>query len=83
MKSDDIPMRISPRWYHSHLCVHDFKPAHYLWPYKWKKFPHPILCGKDGVINVLPDHPHEGEVVEPTNLTDRPTFNAYSLRRIS
>nr|ACN58853.1 hypothetical protein AKSOIL_0238 [uncultured bacterium BLR12] len=25
--------------------------------------PHPILCGADGVINIFPDHPHEGEVL--------------------
>ncbi len=25
--------------------------------------PHPILCGADGVIDIFPDHPHEGEVL--------------------
>jgi hypothetical protein len=24
------------------------------------RIPHPLLCGSDGVITVLPDHPHEG-----------------------
>ena len=26
---------------------------------------HPVLCGPRGPIRVLPDHPHEGECVEP------------------
>jgi len=77
-ESDDIPMRITPRWYHSHLCNYGFTPKHYIWPYKWRKFPHPVLCGKDGVIKVLPDHPHEGEVVVPSTFTDTLTFNGYS-----
>lgn len=25
--------------------------------------PHPILCGVDGLIDILPDHPHEGETL--------------------
>lgn len=25
--------------------------------------PHPILCGAEGVIDIFPDHPHEGEVL--------------------
>ena len=53
-ESDDIPMKISPKFY-------------YRWswhPFLQRKHPHPILCGKDGVIDVLPDHPHEGEVIE-------------------
>jgi hypothetical protein len=27
--------------------------------------PHPVLCGPDGPINVLPDHQHEGEAIAP------------------
>lgn len=27
--------------------------------------PHPLLCGPEGVIDVLPDHPHEGDCIEP------------------
>lgn len=27
--------------------------------------PHPVLCGPDGPIDVLPDHEHEGEAVAP------------------
>lgn len=31
--------------------------------YRKNFVPHPILCGVDGVIEVLPDHPHEGETL--------------------
>jgi hypothetical protein len=27
--------------------------------------PHPVLCGPDGPIDILPDHEHEGEALEP------------------
>jgi hypothetical protein len=30
--------------------------------------PHPILCGPDGPIDVIPDHQHEGEALAPTPL---------------
>jgi hypothetical protein len=30
--------------------------------------PHPLLCGTDGVINVLPDHMHEGQCEIPASL---------------
>lgn len=40
---------------------------------RWKRYrvnflhrrPHPILCGPDGPIDVLPDHEHEGEALAP------------------
>ena len=53
-ESDDVPMRIAPKYYY----------ARTLNPLIQNKFPHPILCGKDGVIDILPDHPHEGDVIE-------------------
>jgi hypothetical protein len=31
--------------------------------------PHPLLCGPDGPIDVLPDHQHEGEAVVPIKLS--------------
>src|SRR6185436_18516868 len=34
------------------------------WPFIFGHWPHPILCGKDGVIDHFPDHMHEGAVVE-------------------
>jgi hypothetical protein len=42
-----------------------------------KKRPHPILCARTyGVINVLPDHPHEGWVYEDAEV---PAANAYDF----
>jgi hypothetical protein len=68
-QSDDIPQRITPRLYSR-------------WP--WNKFffvshPHPLLSGPRGVIRVLPDHPHEGECYEPSDLTAKFTFDGYNV----
>ncbi|MEX3845567.1 hypothetical protein [Paraburkholderia sp. BR10882] len=35
----------------------------------YETLPHPLLCGLDGVINVLPDHMHEGQCQVPDDLT--------------
>jgi hypothetical protein len=40
---------------------------------RWKRYwagisharPHPVLCGPDGPIDIMPDHEHEGEAVAP------------------
>jgi len=48
-QSDDIPMTVRPTWY----------------PWGIWRYPHPLLCGHQGVINVMPDHMHEGEVITP------------------
>ncbi|MDE2048249.1 MAG: hypothetical protein KGJ44_07575 [Betaproteobacteria bacterium] len=48
-QSDDTPMPIWPTWY-----------TWGIWEY-----PHPLLCGHHGVIDILPDHMHEGEVITP------------------
>lgn len=67
-ESDDIPMNIRVRRYP-------------LWansPFTRRWAPHPLLCGKDGVIDILPDHPHEGEVIEPTNPTATFSFGNYT-----
>lgn len=42
-------------------------------------YPHPILCGRGGVIDVMPDHPHEGECVVPTDLTGSDIFDDYTI----
>jgi hypothetical protein len=35
--------------------------------------PHPLLCAPEGIIDMLPDHMHEGEVVEDADVElDRP-----------
>lgn len=73
-ESDDIPMTILPKWYYSWSFS----------PFFRNKSPHPILCGKNGVINILPDHPHEGEVmaahkvkITETLVNGQPEFPQY------
>jgi len=57
-QSDDIPQTIQPKLYSSYLGGF------------WKEtYPHPILCSPNGILNVLPDHPHEGECIQPSNLS--------------
>jgi hypothetical protein len=67
-ESDDIPMRTRVRRY----------PLWSISAFQRRWAPHPILCGKDGVIDILPDHPHEGEVIEPTNPTATFSFGNYT-----
>lgn len=65
-QSDDIPAKIHPKMY-------GVKNRYFSWQY-----PHPLLCGPHGVINVLPDHMHEGECVVPKNLGQTFTFDGYT-----
>jgi hypothetical protein len=51
-QSDDVPQEINPSIYTAG------------WIFQ-ARFPHPLLCGPDGMITVMPDHPHEGECVIP------------------
>ncbi len=57
-QSDDIPQTIQPRLYRTRF-------HHYCRGF----YPHPLLCGPNGIIRVLPDHPHEGECIVPSDLT--------------
>lgn len=57
-QSDDIPQPLDLTLYSTR--VNFLKKARY---------PHPVLCGRDGRIEVLPDHPHEGECRIPPDLT--------------
>jgi hypothetical protein len=52
-QSDDIPQEIDPIFYS--IPVGPISAA----------YPHPLLCGPNGVIRILPDHPHEGECIVP------------------
>lgn len=54
-QSDDIPQPISPVFYTRQSGIFRYS------------FPHPLLCGPNGVIRVMPDHPHEGECRKPAN----------------
>ena len=53
-QSDDIPQTITPIYRTVNTT-----------PVGVIKQPHPLLCGPDGVVRVLPDHPHEGECIVP------------------
>ena len=53
-QSDDVPQTINPTMYTTGAI---FRAS----------YPHPLLCGPTGVIRVMPDHPHEGECVAPTD----------------
>ena len=52
-QSDDVPQEIAPKMYRSGI---------------FHRRPHPLLCGPNGTIRVLPDHPHEGECIAPADL---------------
>jgi len=65
-ESDDIPMRVTPKYYN--LASWPFWVQH--------RAPHPLLCGSDGVIDILPDHPHEGEVVPDAEINLNANFTA-------
>lgn len=67
-QSDDIPQRITPRLYSSEAWN----------PYFHRCYVHPLLCGPRGAIQVLPDHPHEGECYEPSDLSASFTFDGYT-----
>lgn len=57
-QSDDVPQEIQPTLYSARFS-----------PFLEARWPHPLLCGSQGVIRVLPDHPHEGECVLPSDLS--------------
>ena len=57
-QSDDIPQDLDLLLYSA--------PAGLLRRARW---PHPVLCGTAGRINVFPDHPHEGEARVPADVT--------------
>ncbi len=67
-ESDDQPMPIEPTMF--------ALPSYAV--FQERSAPHPLLCGTSGIINVLPDHPHEGEVIEPVSLTNTFTFPGYA-----
>ena len=60
-QSDDVPKSIAPRLYRRFLASND-RLRGSIWA-----FPHPLLCGPNGIIRVLPDHPHEGKCEVPRN----------------
>lgn len=71
-ESDDLPQRITPRYYP-------------LWSFAFynRERPHPVLCGTDGVIDILPDHPHEGDVIDEATINLGATFSFGSYSGIA
>ena len=67
-ESDDIPMPIEPKMF----------PLPNFLAFQSREAPHPLLCGTKGVIRELPDHPHEGEVIEPVSLLNNFSFPGYT-----
>jgi len=72
-QSDDVAQEIMP--------IYETVGTHFL---KLIKEPHPILCGPNGVLKYLPDHPHEGECIVPweedrTFDYDGASFDEYPL----
>lgn len=65
-ESDDVPQRITPRLFPR-------GPASPPWRQLYE--PHPVLCGKRGIIDILPDHPHEGEIIDESTINLSATFN--------
>jgi hypothetical protein len=61
-QSDDIPQTIRPE-----MTVLGLTDSPYLRTFE--TFPHPLLCGPNGVIKSLPDHMHEGQCQVPDDLT--------------
>lgn len=70
-QSDDIPQQIIPKMYSTIFWTKEgiFK----------KRYPHPLLSKSPGVINVLPDHMHEGECYVDEDLTKTFTFDGYTI----
>jgi len=67
-QTDPDPQEIRPRYYFrftggSSVILHRVK------------YPHPVLCGPNGVINYLPDHMHEGLCEVPSDLSKNYTFD--------
>lgn len=65
-QSDDIPQSVNPRYFSYNTAIYRYT------------YPHPLLCGPNGVIRVMPDHPHEGECVEPDEINESITVNGQS-----
>lgn len=55
-QSDDIPQPIFPKIYTTRVG-----------PFREASYPHPVLCGPNGTIRVLPDHPHESQCTPAAN----------------
>ena len=57
-QSDDVPQKLDLKLYSSRIGF-----------LRNARYPHPVLCGTFGRIDVFPDHPHEGECNVPADLS--------------
>lgn len=71
-ESDDLPMTTTLKYY----------PLSSYHAFLRRSAPHPVLCGKDGPIDILPDHPHEGEVLDTAAIDLTATYDAGSLNGV-
>jgi hypothetical protein len=70
VQEDAIPQPIRPNWYRRRSgggLIH-----------RVDSYPHPLLCGPEGVIEYLPDHMHEGLCEVPGDLAQSFTFAGYA-----
>ena len=44
-------------------------------PFAVRSAPHPVLCGANGPIDILPDHPHEGWITEEADVNTALNFS--------
>ncbi|MBB5806143.1 hypothetical protein F4560_005911 [Saccharothrix ecbatanensis] len=56
-QSDDVPQVLDLKLYTTYANI-----------LKKARYPHPVMCGRTGRIDVFPDHPHEGETRVPSSL---------------
>jgi hypothetical protein len=56
-QSDIVPQPIQLVW-----------RRRFISPFLRARWPHPVLCGRKGAITILPDHPHEGECIERSDI---------------
>jgi len=69
-QSDAVPQPITPKWYS--------RRSGGAFIHRIDSYPHPLLCGPDGVIEYLPDHMHEGCCEVPSDLGQSFTFDGYT-----
>lgn len=67
-QTDPDPQSIRPRMYQRTILTGSFLK-------KVARYPHPVLCGPDGILNYLPDHMHEGLCEVPSDLSQSWTFD--------
>lgn len=67
-QSDKVPQVIYPSYRFGRTFSH------------WYRYPHPVLCGPDGIIKHLPDHMHEGLCELPYETGRSMTFDGYTIQ---